>query len=278
MITLSRLYVYPVKSCRGIELARSQITSTGLQHDREWLIVTPSGRFITQREAPRLALIEPAIDAGNLTLRAPGMAPLEVHPGDYARTPVQVTIWRDHCKAFDAGRDAAQWLEQFLGRPVRLVRFDTSQPRLVDPEWSGDVPGYSKFSDGYPVLVISNASLAELNTRLEKPLPMERFRPNLVLEGCEPYAEDSMRTIELDGVQLQLVKPCTRCVITTTDQQTGQRDGVEPLQTLKSYRWDAQLKGVAFGQNAIVVAGAGRELATGMAVNQVTFDQSSGVR
>ena len=267
MITLAGLYVYPVKSCRGIAAARATMTPAGLQHDREWMIVTPAGRFITQREAPRLALIETNLTDTDLVLRAPGMESLELSLAlDQASPSSQVTVWRDHCKAFDAGRDASRWLERFLGRPARIVRFDPSQPRVVDPDWSAGVAAYSRFADAFPVLVLSSASLADLNGRLPHPLPVERFRPNFVLEGCSAYAEDTLGTIAVGGVQLRLVKACTRCVITTTDQSTGERDGVEPLQTLKSYRWDADLKGVTFGQNAIITAGAGCVVERGMAV------------
>ena len=266
VISLSRLRVYPVKSCRGIELTRALVTPTGLEHDREWMIVTPSGRFLTQREVPRLALIEPVLGTDTLTLHGPEIEPLTLPLAATGTTAVQVTVWRDHCKAFDAGRAAALWLERVLGRPTRIVRFDPSQPRPVEPESTGAIAAFAKFSDGFPLLVIANASLAELNTRLAKPLPMERFRPNLVLDGCDAFAEDSLHAIEVGGVRLHLVKACTRCSITTTDQDTGERDGGEPLETLKTYRWDAQLKGVIFGQNAIVAAGAGRVIERGMQV------------
>lgn len=264
MITLHSLFVYPIKSCRGIELTRAEVTQAGLRYDREWLIVTPSGRFLTQREVPQLALIVPELALDTLTLRAPGMEALELPLTPPPGSAVQVTIWRDHCKAHDAGREAAQWLERCLGRPARLVRFDSSQPRPTDPDWSGGVAGFSQFADAFPFLVLSRASLDDLNSRLPTPLPMNRFRPNLVLDGCEAYAEDSLGTIALRDVELRMVKPCIRCIVTTTDQGTGERDGVEPLQTLKSYRWHAALKGVAFGQNAVVVSGVGNRLEVGM--------------
>jgi uncharacterized protein len=266
VITLSGLYVYPVKSCRGLALDRATMTATGLEHDREWMVVTPAGRFITQREAPRLALIETRLTETSLVLHAAGMEALELPFVRDDEPASQVTVWRDHCQAFDAGPAAALWLERFLGCPARIVRFDASQPRPVDAAWSGGLAAFSKFADAFPVLIISSASLADLNARLAKPLPMERFRPNLVLDGCAAYAEDSLGTIELGGVELRIVKPCTRCVITTTDQATGERDGEEPLRTLKTYRWDKQLKGVAFGQNAVVAAGAGRVIERGMPV------------
>jgi uncharacterized protein YcbX len=266
VITLSGLYVYPVKSCRGIALERATLTPTGVQHDREWMIVTPAGRFITQRESPRLALIETRLGETSLVLHARGVEPLELPFAGAGRPASPVTVWGDHCKAFDAGAEASLWLERFLGHPARIVRFDASQPRAVEAAWSGGVAAFSKFADAFPVLVLSNASLADLNARLAKPLPMERFRPNFVLDGCAAYAEDSLGTIELGGVQLRMVKPCTRCIITTTDQATGERDGDEPLRTLKTYRWDKALKGVAFGQNAVVAAGAGGVIERGMQV------------
>jgi uncharacterized protein YcbX len=264
VITLGALFVYPVKSCRGVELARAEVTPAGVRHDREWMIVTPAGRFLTQRDNPRLALVSPELDDDSLTLTAPGTAPLVVPLDTTGQAVVDVAIWDDRCRAHDAGDTAARWLESWLGRPARLVRFDPSLPRPTDPDWSAGLPGVSLFSDGFPLLVLARASLADLNSRLPVPLPMERFRPSLVLDGCEPYAEDRLHALTAGAVQLRLVKPCTRCVITTTDQRTGQRDGDEPLHTLKTYRWDSALRGVTFGQNAIVAAGAGRMLERGM--------------
>jgi uncharacterized protein len=269
VITLDSLFVYPVKSCRGIELARAEVTLEGLRHDREWMIVSPSGRYLTQREAPRLALLRPELATDSILLTAPDMPALEAPFRAVTDRPVQVTIWRDHCKAHDAGRAAAKWLEEFLGRPARLVRFDATQPRPTGPVASGEAGGFSKFADAFPFLVLSRASLADLNARLPVPLPMDRFRPNIVLDGCPPYAEDAFRGVAIDGVELRMVKPCTRCVVTTTEQSTGERDGVEPLRTLKSYRWDAALQGVTFGQNAVVTVGAGRMLERGMVCTPV---------
>jgi uncharacterized protein len=164
----------------------------------------------------------------------------------------EVTVWRDRVLATDEGNAVAAWLGEHLRRDVRLVRFDDSRPRRTDPDWSQGLDGRSAFSDGYPVLVLSQASLDDLNTRLPAPLPMDRFRPNVVLQGCVPYAEDSLQELAGDEVKLRLVKPCTRCSITTTDQSGGVPQGEEPLRTLRSYRWHDGLRGVTFGQNAIV--------------------------
>lgn len=266
MITLAELYAYPVKSCRGIALERALLTAAGLEHDREWMVVTPEGRFLTQRESPRLALIVPRLEPDALTLTAPGRADLAV-PLAGSGIVREVVVWRDRCRARDEGDGAAGWLTDFLGRAARLVRFDPAQPRYSDPQWAGDTGAVTRFSDGYALLAISRASLDDLNARLPLPLPVDRFRPNIVLQGLPPYGEDGLRDLGVgDGVRLRIVKPCTRCVITTTNQLTGEVGGDEPLRTLKTYRWNEPLRGVAFGQNVIVVRGAGTILERGSPV------------
>lgn len=253
VFTIASLFVYPVKSCRGIELRQAHLTPRGLQYDREWMVVSHDGRFLTQREAPRLALVGAALHDDRLELSAPGLPGLTVslqRPSGAAS--VEVTVWRDHVLAVDEGQAAADWLGEHLRREVRLVRFDDARTRPTDPAWSQGLAGSSAFSDGYPVLVLSRASLDDLNARLPSPLPLDRFRPNVYLDGCAPYAEDSIRGLESGQARLRMVKPCTRCIITTTDQATAVPQGDEPLRTLKSYRWDGALHGVKFGQNAIV--------------------------
>lgn len=264
MITLAGLHVYPVKSCRGIELDEALVTETGLEHDREWMVVTPEGRFLTQRELPRLALVGTRLEQRSLWLSAPHGAPLEV-PLDHAGAPAEVVVWRDRCAARDAGDAAARWLGDTLEREVRLVRFDAAHLRRSDAAWTGATRAYTQFADGYALLAISTASLDDLNARLPMPLPMNRFRPNLVLDGLPAYGEDGLGEFRIgDQVRLRAVKPCMRCAITTTDQDTGAVDGAEPLRTLKTYRWNARLHGIEFGQNVIVLAGAGTTLARGM--------------
>lgn len=262
MITITALNIYPVKSCRGIALDRALITDTGFAHDREWLIVHPDGRFITQREEPRLALIETALNADALTLTAPGMGTLRVavESRDHA---VEVICWRDRCAAFDAGTEAASWLTTFMGKPLRLVRFDNARKRPNSPEWTQGVEALTQFADAFAWLIISQASLDDLNSRLEQPLPMNRFRPNIVVDGLPAYGEDDVHELNADGITLRIVKACTRCIIPTTNQATAQREGDEPLRTLRSYRFSRELRGVLFGQNAILIEGAGRELAVG---------------
>ena len=261
--TLAALHLYPVKSCRGIAVAEATVTDAGLEHDREWMVVTPEGRFVTQRECPRLATVRVALDAGTLTLAAEGAGTVAV-PLGFRGSPVEVTVWGDRCRAHDQGDEVARWLSDTLARPLRLVRFEPSQRRLSDPAWTGGLEAATRFSDGFALLAISRASLADLNARLAVPLTMDRFRPNLELDGLPPYGEDELQDLVAGPLRLRRVKPCTRCVITTTHPETGVVEGDEPLKTLKTYRWDPQLRGVTFGQNLVVVAGAGAMLAAGL--------------
>jgi len=260
--SLAALNIYPVKSCRGIALQSARVAETGLVDDRHWMMVRPNGRFVTQRELPRLALVGTAVASDSLTLTAPGMPPLTVSreaPGE----SLAITVWKFNGGGIDCGESAAAWCMRYLETPLRLVRFDTTQPRECNREWTRDTRAVTEFSDGYPVLVISRASLAELNSRLPKELPMARFRPNVVIDGVGAYDEDRIDELATGEVTLRIVKPCTRCSITTTDQERGAVDGIEPLATLKKYRFDRELGGVCFGQNAIVVKGAGAELRVG---------------
>ena len=264
MVTLAGLYVYPIKSCRGTPLTRGTLTQSGMQHDREWMVVTPAGRFLTQREVPKLALVSPQLRDGALVLDAPGMATLSLSLEDRSGERRSVVVWRDSCQGIDAGEAAATWFSTFLERPVRLVRFDAAQRRATDPEWSEGLAGETRFTDGFPLLVLSRASFDDLNARLPHPLPLNRFRTSLLIDGCDAYAEDRMSVLEACDIRIRLVKPCARCVITTTDQSTAERDGEEPLRTLKTYRWDPVQRGVVFAQNALVEAGAGAQLEVGM--------------
>lgn len=260
--TLTDLYTYPVKSCRGIRHERVRLDETGLADDRHWMLVRPNGRFVTQRELPRMALVLTSITEEALTLDAPGMAPLRVPRLANAAT-LDVNVWKFEGRGIDCGDEAGAWASRFLQTPLRLVRFDPAAPRVCSPEWTPGARAVTEFSDGFPMLVVSRASLAGLNARLPRALPMERFRPNLVIDGVDEFGEDRIHELRADGVTIRVVKPCMRCAITTTDQQTGERDGVEPLQTLKTFRFDSQQRGVAFGQNAIPIDGVGRELRVG---------------
>ncbi len=268
---VAALNVYPVKACRGIALERATVAARGLATatagDREWMVVDANGRFVSQREQPRLALIDVASDARGLGLGAPAMRSLEVAAPDAARAPRRdVVVWHSTVAAIDAGEQAAQWFSEYLEMPARLVRFAPEQVRACNPQFVGASGAHTAFADGYPVLVIGEASLDDLNARLaengHRALPMNRFRPNVVISGIAAYDEDHIDTIAADGVTLKLVKPCTRCRVTTTDQRSAMIAD-EPLVTLASYRMDARYDGVTFGMNAIVVAGESRTLEVG---------------
>ncbi|MEP7314057.1 MAG: MOSC N-terminal beta barrel domain-containing protein [Pseudomonadota bacterium] len=259
---IQSLHVYPVKSCAGIEMPAVQMVATGFAHDREWMIATPAGHFLTQRDAPAMALIATRVEGGNLQLATPaGEGP--VVPLDHEGPRCEVTVWRSRCAAFDAGAAMAEFLSGWLGRAVRLVRFDPAGERLSNQDWTGEIRAPNLFSDGYPLLVLSVASVADLNRRVGRELPMNRFRPNIVIDGVRAYAEDSASELTLGDVTLRLSKPCLRCVITTTDQASGERDGEEPMHTLKTYRFDRELRGVTFGRNALILRGQGATLSAG---------------
>jgi hypothetical protein len=227
------------------------------------MIVDAAGRFVSQRELPRLALIGTALSDGALTLTAPDREPLTIPlEGSGPRRPVMV--WRDTIQALDEGDGAARWLSTWCDQELRLVRFDPTLRRYCNRAYAGDSGAHTGFADGYPLLVLGEASLADLNTRLLSPLAMNRFRPNVMLSGIEAYDEDHVDEIAAGAIRLKLVKPCTRCEITTTDQTTGERAS-EPLMTLATYRMHPVLEGVAFGVNAIVAAGAGETLRIGAA-------------
>lgn len=264
MARIASLHFYPVKSCRGIAVDEFRITDTGPEWDRRWMIVTEADRcFISQRSHPAMATIAVEIDGRVLRLSAPGRAPLEVAL-DHDGPSGPVTVWRSECLGVDAGDEAADWLSAVLGERLRLVRQDPARPRLANRLYAGPVPHAVSFADAYPILMISRASLQELNRRLPAPIPMARFRPNVVIEGVAAHAEDAMTRFVAGPVVLRGIKHCDRCPITTTDQETGARDPrQEPLRTLGTYRHDYVLKGVTFGQNCVVEAGVGERLAVG---------------
>jgi uncharacterized protein YcbX len=259
---IAALYYYPVKSARGIALDEATLTAAGFTDDRRWMLISPAGRFMTQREWPRLALLRPSLSSTALQLSAPALPNLSIALSQQGLRR-RVHIWKDEVHAFDEGEAASEWLRQLLGTDCRLVRFDPAQRRLSSPDWTGVHEAENRFSDGYPLLVLSAESLQDLNARLSAPLPIDRFRPNILLEGVQPYDEDRIDELSAHGIRLKLVKPCTRCKIPTTNQETGVPEGDEPLRTLKGYRYDAQLQGVCFGQNTIVIEGAGRTLRRG---------------
>jgi len=271
---IARLFVYPVKSCAGVELQEALLTETGFDLDRAWMVVDSQGEFVTQRELPRMALVKPQLKLHEVILRAPGMLALHLAI-DSVEEPMQVKVWNDTVPAFDMGAVASQWFSDFLGRPgLRLVRFDPEHDRPSNRQWTGEVEALNQFSDGYPLLVLSTASLAMLNGKLQAAghaaVGIERFRPNIVLDGIEAHDEDRMALLQVataEGpVQLRPVKPCARCPIPNIDPATAESDPAV-TDSLQGYRRNDLVGGaVTFGMNAIVLEGFDRTLRVGQAV------------
>lgn len=258
-ISLSELNIYPVKSLRQITLSSSKLEAYGLQHDRRWMIVDKNGKMITQRQLSKMCLVQPTLLEDGIQLEAYGMTSLIVKYPQSGKSII-ASVWDDDCRAHDAGNEAAKWLSEFLSTDCRLVYFPDDEFRQVDLKYAeqGD---RTAFSDGFPLLLISQASLDNLNQRLEKPIPMKRFRPNLVVSGCDAYEEDRWKRIKIGDITFRVVKPCSRCVIPTIDIDTAQRSN-EPSKTLASYRM--QDNKIFFGQN--VIAEQEGKLALGMTV------------
>jgi uncharacterized protein YcbX len=274
MPTITQLNFYPVKSCAGIALREAVLTTAGLTsehiYDREWMVVDLRGEFLTQREQPKLALITPRIKADTLELRAPGMLrleiPLDLPDPDDAPT-IDVRVWDDTVHAYDCDEITATWFSQAIGVPCRLVRFHPHAKRIANPEWTGGVEAPTLFADGYPMLVISAASLQDLNQKLQAQgraaLPMNRFRPNLVIDGVDAFEEDYAESITIGAATLKPVKPCARCPIPSVDQATG-IIGPDPLDILQTYRANPKLDGaITFGMNAILLEGDGQLVRVG---------------
>jgi uncharacterized protein YcbX len=248
MITVSNLTYYPIKACRGVEVPESCVERMGLEHDRRMMVVTPDGKFLTQREYPRLALVTAKLHSGTLELTAPDHDSIQLGLRS-SGTSWPVTIWKSKgVHAIDQGEEAAAWFSDWLGTSVRLVHFADGYRRLLNEQYAVNPDDHTGFADGYPVLLISEESLQDLNSRLETPLPMNRFRPNLVVKGGEPFAEDTWNRIRIGDVELAVVKPCARCEVTTFDKETLERSK-EPLKTLGKYR--KHRLGAIFGQNVI---------------------------
>jgi uncharacterized protein YcbX len=279
-VSIAGLFVHPVKSCAAVAIDSAALIETGLEWDRQWMVVDARGEFVTQRERPRMARVRPTLRGDDMVLRAPGMLALHVALFAVERA-VKVQVWDDRVRAFDMGDLAAQWFSDFLGQAVRLVRFDPDEQRVADAKWTGAQRALTAFVDGFPLLVLSTASLAEFNRRLSAqgaaPVRADRFRPNLLLDGLDAHGEDRLDRIEFESpagpVSLRLVKPCSRCSIPDVDPLRGERDAAVGA-TLASYRADPRLNGqVAFGMNAIVEHGLDCELRVGMSGRaSVKFD------
>lgn len=248
MVELSALIYYPVKSCRGFEVHEINVERMGLEGDRRMMVITTNGHFLTQRDHPRLALVSPAVSNNTLTLSAPGIEDLTC-PILKSGPTRPVDIWRSKgVQAVDQGDLAAGWFSDWLKAEVRLVHFAEGYLRKISETYAINADDHTGFADGYPILLASEESLADLNARLETPVPMNRFRPNIVVRGCDPFAEDTWSRICIGGVEMAVVKPCARCLVTTIDKDTLEKRK-EPLKTLATYR--RQRGGAMFGQNVI---------------------------
>ncbi len=245
---IKSLHYYPVKSCAGIDLTNATISINGIENDRIFMVVDENNIFMSQRKHPKMALIKPNISNKSLTLSAPDMSTLTIN---YSNTGLKesVIVWKDSCLAIDQGAKVAKWLSSFIGTSCRLVMMERSFQRKLDPTFAISENNQTGFADGFPFLLISQESLNDLNSRLKDAIPMNRFRPNIVVGGCNAYDEDRWRTIKIGQVVLKVVKPCVRCVVTTTDQSTLARSK-EPLKTLATYRVSPN-GGVMLGQNLI---------------------------
>lgn len=245
---LSAIHIYPIKSCSPWTRDEAVVEPRGLAGDRRWMIADANGKFLTARQHPRLTLIRAQPHGESLVLDAPGLPSLRLQrPNSGAR--IETTVWKNTVQALPADEDADAWISAFLGLPARFVHMDADCVRAVDANYGR--PGDEvSFADGYPLLLISQAALDALNAKLAQPVPMLRFRPNLVVANTEPHAEDGWQRIRIGAIEFDVVKPCTRCVFTTVDYERGEFDpSGEPLQTLKTYRRSPS--GVTFGQNLI---------------------------
>jgi uncharacterized protein YcbX len=273
-VRIRSLHVYPVKSCAGIDLDMARLGPRGFDADRQWMIVDQRQRFLTQRTHPALARVRTELTPEQLTLSVPGHGSIGLPREDAAaaQAPIMIVeIWGDRVPAHSAGPEAAAWLSDLLGTPATLVRPSPAMHREPDATYRGQIAAPVNFPDAYPLLVCSTASLADLQSRMPATadLPMNRFRPNIVIEGCGAFEEDRIHELSEGDIRLRLVKACTRCATTTVDQHSGQ-PGADPLPVLRGYRFDRKLKGVTFGQNAVIVSGVNRTLKVGQTLHVVT--------
>lgn len=248
MLRISELFIYPIKSLGGISVDHARVTDRGFQYDRRWMLVDPNHIFITQREVPAMALVRVSLGGNGLHVASrlhpePLFVPYRPVSGEFA----DVRVWDDVCRGQFVGAGADRWFSSALGRPCRLVYMPDEVERVTDPRYAP--PGsVTSFADAFPFLLIGQASLDELNGRLEQAVPMNRFRPNIVFTGGAPFLEDGLREFSIGPVRFRGVKPCARCPIPTIDQSTAEH-GKEPLRTLARYRFRDNK--VYFGQNLV---------------------------
>ncbi len=277
MITITSLHTYPVKGLRGIDSLSATVMPRGFEYDREWMIIDSNNRFVTQRNASRMATIATAVTSTHLVLEHEAADSLRVSLNPASADPEMVTVWKDSCEAVDEGQEASDWLSAVLAKdsvgPVRLVRFAPNGSRPVEPKYLEDVSAQVGFADGYPYLVTSEATLDKLNERLEEPVPMNRFRPNIVVRGLPALDEHKLELLSVPDrdVSLLMPKPCQRCKVTTIDQSSGHvAESREPLRTLIKQHSLSGLVGGYFGQNGVATRGFGQSISVGDTVT-VTY-------
>lgn len=277
MPTLSAITLYPIKSCAGLSLEEATLTPLGVMtgqiYDREWMVVDHNGMCLTQREHPRMALIKPTLKGTTLEVQAPGMLRLEIPLGlpDPQTAPTLTTkLWDDTVLAYDCDALTAEWFTRAIGVPCRLARFHANAERPVSTKWTNGVQAATMFSDGYPVLVVGSASLDDLNQKLlaagRQAIPMNRFRPNLVIDGIEAFEEDYAESFQIGAVVLKPVKPCPRCPMPAINQATGTY-GPDPMDIMQSYRAKPEVEGaLCFGMNSILTAGEDQRVRVGQEI------------
>ncbi len=248
MIQISALFIYPIKSLGGIPLTSALVTDRGLQHDRRWMLVDEKGQFMTQRQTPAMALLQVSLVPNGLLVRHRQTGEsLHVPFSPESKQLVQVQVWDDACRAITVSDEADEWFSRHLEQACRLVFMPDDTRRPVDPDYAREQE-ITSFSDAYPFLIIGQSSLDDLNSRLQDPVPMDRFRPNIVFTGGQPFEEDEFHHFRINAVDFYGVKPCARCSVTTINQLTAEQ-GKEPLKTLATYR--SKNNKVLFGQNLV---------------------------
>ena len=272
---ISRLFLYPIKGCRGVALHSADLAETGLEvngiGDREWVVVDGDNQFLSQRELPRMALIGTQLISSALRLTAPGMLTLDV-PFASEGDVIRVQVWNDAIDAVTQGELVDQWFSDFLGMRARLMRFDPLARRVSNRKYTGALEAPYKFADAFALLIATEASLAELNNRLKSgghtEVDIDRFRPNIVLSEVEAFDEDHATELHINGARLAIVKACVRCTVPSVDPARGEQ-GSEPGATLAAFRTDPQAGGMTFGVNAAVERGAGARLRVGEAAQLI---------
>lgn len=249
-IKIKSIHIYPIKSLKGIELSSSEVERRGLKYDRRWMLVDEQGRFISQRENHQLALLKTSINQDILTVTdlTGSQDPLTYEMSEPDSEPIEVSIWDDQCLAKPLDQEVNEWFSRFMGKSVRLVYMHDESNRPADPRYAISKSDQVSFADGYPILILSQASLDLLSEKVGETIPANRFRPNILIDGLEAHAEDELRKVSINQVQLAGVKPCARCVMITIDQQTGEK-GKEPMKTLNTYRKKGNK--ILFGYNFI---------------------------